>query len=150
MFDEVKKILVPVDFSEPSRTALRAACGIARRYGAQITLLNVYQIPGFVYPDGFMPASPDTMRELIEQTETALATQKASAERDGVASVVTKASEGAPFAEILGEAEAGAYDLIVMGTHGRTGLSHTFLGSVAENVVRRALCPVLTVRPPKA
>src|SRR4051812_19669981 len=86
----------------------------------------------------------------MQKTEEALQTLKASAHRAGAPRVATKSGEGRPYVEILAEAKASAYDLIVMGTHGFTGLTHAFLGSVAENVVRRAECPVLTVRPPKA
>ena len=149
MFHNLKKILVPVDFSEPSRRAVLLACDIAQRYGAEVTLLNVYQVPGFVYPDGFMAAGPETMRDLMAKTQEALDTLKASALRAGATRIVTKATEGTPHVEVLGEAKAGEFDLIVMGTHGRTGFMHAFMGSVAENVVRRSECPVLTVRAPK-
>ncbi|HWM86759.1 MAG TPA: universal stress protein, partial [Kofleriaceae bacterium] len=67
---------------------------------------------------------------------------------EGLREVGTNISQGVPFAEVVREAREGGFDLIVMGTHGRTGLRHALIGSVAEKVVRKAPCPVLTVRPP--
>ena len=80
----------------------------------------------------------------MDTIDDALASMKQNAEKNGVRSVSCKAVEGVPSMTIVDSAEQ--YDLIVIGTHGRTGLKHIFLGSVAENVVRRAPCPVLTVR----
>jgi nucleotide-binding universal stress UspA family protein len=144
----LKKILVPVDFSLASRHALKVACGLALEGDETLTLLNIYQIPGFVYPDGFMPAGPERMSDLMEKTNETLEALKQVAQRAGAKHVFVKACEGTPFAEIVSEAQAGNCDLIVMGTHGHTGITHAWLGSVAENVVRRASCPVMTVRLP--
>ena len=146
MFNEVKRILVPVDFSPCSKRALALACDIASRYDAQLTLLHVYQTPGLLYPDGFLPASPQVYRDFVDKIDDAMAELKRTAERGGVSRVLLKASEGFPQTEIIREAELSKSDLIVIGTHEHTDLKHVLLGSVAKTVVRRASCPVLTVR----
>ncbi len=142
------RILVPTDFSDSARNALAVACDLARRFDASVTLLNVYQVPGVIYPEGFIPASPETYNKLLDETAAALGALKAEAERLGCSRVETRALEGTVFDEIVREAKD--HDVIVIGTHGRTGVSHVLLGSVAEHVVRLAPCPVLTVRLPKA
>jgi nucleotide-binding universal stress UspA family protein len=142
----IRKILVPVDFSEPSREALRFACDLARRYEAQVTLLHAYQLPGYAFPEGYLVAGPASVNDLLGLVDKALAEARREAEAEGV-KVETRAVMGVAFAEIVRAAREGGFDLVVMGTHGRTGLKHALLGSVAEKVVRKAPCPVLTVRP---
>jgi nucleotide-binding universal stress UspA family protein len=89
------------------------------------------------------------LQELAEQTDALLERWKAEAIADGAPRVSTGKAVGEPAAEVVAAAEDGKYDAIVVGTHGRTGLAHVLLGSVAERVVRRAPMPVVTVRPRK-
>ena len=90
------------------------------------------------------------LQELAEQTEALLQRWKADALADGAPRVATDKAVGEPAAEIVAAAEDGKFDVIVVGTHGRTGFAHMLLGSVAERVVRRAPMPVITVRPRNA
>jgi universal stress protein A len=142
----IQKILVPVDFSEHSREAIRYACDLAERYGAALTLLHVLQLPPPpAGPDGallFEAQSFDALREPLEQQLRLLAQELTA--RGSTAD--SRLALGRPASEIVRVAAEGGYDLVVMGTHGRTGLGRALLGSVAERVVRRARCPVLTVR----
>jgi nucleotide-binding universal stress UspA family protein len=145
-----KRICCPVDFSETARAALEVACDLARRFEAELILLHAYPIPGYTFPDGSVVASPRMMQELADGAERHLAEWKAIAESLGAARVSTSKSVGEPAAEIVAFARDGGVDLLVLGTHGRTGLEHALMGSIAERVVRKARCPVLTVRPPPA
>jgi nucleotide-binding universal stress UspA family protein len=143
---DVRKILCPIDFSEHSRQALRMAVDLARRFGAELTLLHVYQMPGYFFPEGVVLAGPDVMRDLTERVERTMAEWRADASAMGIGEVHTQTAMGATSPEIVRTAEDGKFDLICIGTHGRTGLKHALLGSVAERVVRTAKVPVLTVR----
>src|SRR5690606_33682191 len=142
--------LVPVDFSAHSLRALHYAAELSKTYGAPLTLVHAYQTLNYALPEGYVFYSPEQLGELTSALEKQMAQSKSVAESAGASSVETKTLMGAAFSEILRVAEEESFDLIVMGTHGRTGLSHTFLGSVAERVVRQAPCPVLTVRASKA
>ena len=145
---EWKKILCPVDFSDASRAALRVASELARRFDGEVTVFHAYPLPGYTLPEGTVLPASGMLQELAEQTDALLARWKAEAVADGAPRVATGKSIGEPAAEIVAEAEDGKYDAVVVGTHGRTGLAHVLLGSVAERVVRRAPMPVVTVRPP--
>ncbi|MGA8891085.1 MAG: universal stress protein [Anaeromyxobacteraceae bacterium] len=147
---EWKKILCPVDFSDASRAALRVASELARRFDGEVTVFHAYPLPGYTLPEGTVLPASGMLQELAEQTDALLARWKAEAVADGAPRVATGKSIGEPAAEIVAEAEDGKYDAIVVGTHGRTGLAHVLLGSVAERVVRRAPMPVVTVRPSPA
>lgn len=147
---EWKKILCPVDFSDASRAALRVASELARRFDGEVTVFHAYPLPGYTLPEGTVLPASGMLQELAEQTDALLARWKAEAIADGAPRIATGKSIGEPAAEIVAEAEDGKYDAIVVGTHGRTGLAHVLLGSVAERVVRRAPMPVVTVRPPPA
>ncbi|MBI4510043.1 MAG: universal stress protein [Deltaproteobacteria bacterium] len=142
----IRKILCPVDFSEPARDALLFAADLAQQYDAELTLLHVYQIPGYAFPEGIVLAGPEVMAELMVRIDKVLGEWKSDAEGHGAMRVSTLSVQGAPWNEIVRTAREQGYDLVVIGTHGRTGLKHVILGSVAEKVVRRAPCPVLTVR----
>jgi nucleotide-binding universal stress UspA family protein len=143
----LNRILCPTDFSLPSEAALDTAIELARRFGADLEIFHAQDMPAYVFPDGVLPMSPEILASLERSSATEL---NRLAERARVAGLrVTTASVfGASYVEILRRAEETHADLIVMGTHGRTGLAHVLLGSVAERVVRRAKCPVLTVRSP--
>ncbi len=146
---EWKRICCPIDFSDTARAAMEVSVDLATRFGAELTLLHAYPIPGYTFPDGSVVASPKMLEELAEQAERHLAEWKREAERLGAARVEIAKASGEPASEIVAFAKERGTDLLVMGTHGRTGLTHALLGSVAERVVRRAGCPVLTVRLPE-
>ena len=142
-----KRIICPIDFSDASRAALEAAAEVAKRYGAKVALFHAYPVPGYTFPDGSFVASSKMLDELSEQAQRHLAEWKAIAEGMGIANVEIATAIGEPAHEILAFAKAQQADLLVLGTHGRTGIQHALMGSVAERVVRRSTCPVLTVRP---
>lgn len=148
----VKSILVPVDFSACSRTAVEHALFFAERFGARVHLLHAWDIPGYLRPDltvwtGDVTASlADHARKEAEQGMQKFMTE---CDLSGRANVTSEVISGTPHATIVEAADQLPFDLIVMGTHGRTGLSHLFLGSVAEGVVRHAKCPVMTIPRPK-
>ena len=144
-----KKILCPVDFSDASRSALEVASELARRFDGEVTVFHAYPLPGYTLPEGTVLPASGMLQELAEQTDALLARWKVEALADGAPRVSTGKAVGEPAAEIVAAAEDGNYDAIVVGTHGRTGLAHVLLGSVAERVVRRAPMPVITVRPAK-
>ena len=142
-----KKILVPLDFSAHSDEALRVACQMAETFGASVTLMNVFSPPIYPTPEGSYVALPTVYADLVAANNKRLEDTTASVKRDHPSLTVESCVlEGVPFREIVGFARKHAFDLIVMGTHGRTGLKHALLGSVAEKVVRKAPCAVLTVR----
>jgi nucleotide-binding universal stress UspA family protein len=144
-----KRICCPIDFSDASRAAMEVAADLARRFGSELMLLHAYPIPGYTFPDGSVVASPKMMQELADQAQRHLEEWRLDAEKMvGASRVTAEKAVGEPAAEILEAAKRMGADLLVMGTHGRTGLQHALMGSVAERVVRRAHSPVLTVRPP--
>jgi nucleotide-binding universal stress UspA family protein len=142
-----KKICCPIDFSDASRAAMGVAADLARRFGGSLTLLHAYPVPGFTFPDGSVVASSRMLQELADQAAKHLGEWRREAEGLGAPSVTATTAIGEPAAEIVGYAKEHAIDLLVLGTHGRSGLEHALMGSVAERVVRRARCPVLTVHP---
>jgi len=143
-----KRICCPIDFSDASRAAMEVAADLARRGGGELVLLHAYPIPGYTFPDGSVVASPRMMQELADGAERHLEEGKKDAEALG-ARVTTAKAIGEPASEIVAFAEEQRADIVVLGTHGRTGLEHALMGSIAERVVRKAHCPVLTVRPPR-
>lgn len=140
------RILVPVDFSAYSAEATRVATDLARRYDATLTLMHVYDPLAYALPDGFTPFPPLQHERLFEALQDQLAGAKAHALEAGAPRVATKLLQGSVAAQISEFAERGEFDLVVMGTHGRTGVKHLVLGSIAESVVRTAPCPVLSVK----
>ncbi|WP_242340587.1 MULTISPECIES: universal stress protein [Anaeromyxobacter] len=147
---EWKRICCPIDFSDASRAAMEVAADLARRMGAELWLLHAYPVPGYTFPDGSVVASPKMLQDLAEGAQRHLDEWRVSAEALGAPHVETAKEAGEPAAEIVAFARARGMDLLVLGTHGRTGIEHALMGSIAERVVRRAHCPVLTVRPPAA
>jgi nucleotide-binding universal stress UspA family protein len=144
----LKTILVPSDFSECSDAALRYGLELARRFDARLHILHVVQDP-LTQPwaaEGFSAPLFDMVEKWQNEAKARLATAVPAADANRVTIAATIAW---PFAEILRYAEEQEVDLIVMGTHGRGGVTHMLLGSIAEKVVRRAPCPVLTVRHPQ-
>lgn len=138
------KILVTTDFSEVSDLALEAAIAQAGRDGGEIELLHVYEIPAWLAFDTVV--APSVEERVREQITDALADRMERVKARGV-NVTTQQLDGRPWDEIARRAREGRFDLIVMGTHGRTGMRHALLGSVAERVIQRAPCPVLVVPP---
>jgi nucleotide-binding universal stress UspA family protein len=138
----IRTILHPTDFSERSRHAFRLACSLARDYGAHLVVLHVVPTPLAVYMEGVV-AEP--VSNYQEELQAQLCTLKPE-----FPEVVPeyRTVEGDAIHEILRYAMEHPCDLIVLGTHGRTGLSRLLMGSVAEGVVRKAGCPVLTVKTP--
>jgi len=142
----VSRILCPTDFSGPSTEALELAIEFARRFDAELVLFHAHEMPAYVFPDSVMPAAPTVLQQLEEVADAELRRSAARVRECGVPVRIASAM-GAQDLEICRYAEEMHADLIIMGTHGRTGLRHALLGSIAEKVVRRAPCPVLTVRP---
>jgi nucleotide-binding universal stress UspA family protein len=139
-------ILAPVDFSDEGRPALDAAADLANRHpGAKLTLLHVYQLPNLVLPEGYILASPQQLEALLAKVSEKIEQLRQRAVELGADTHVESVA-GVPWLEIVRYAEQNGVDLIVMGTHGRTGLRHALIGSVAERVVRHAPCAVLVVR----
>lgn len=147
-----KKLLVPCDFSACSEAALALAAGLARTHGAAVALLHVSDLPPNLDADARI-TPPDTDRALrVDEYVTRGATERleslARPLRDGGLRATVRAVTGDVAREILRAADDEGASAIVIGTHGRTGLSHLLLGSVAEKVVRAAKVPVVTVRLP--
>lgn len=143
----ISHILVPIDFSVHSRNALRYAAPMAEQFGASLRL--VYVVEPTVYPAdlGFgqvvLPGVEDELREKGAAELQELIRQEIGGSVKATAVVRT----GKPHQEILREAAEQKIDLIVVATHGHTGVEHMLFGSTAERIVRNATCPVLTIRP---
>jgi nucleotide-binding universal stress UspA family protein len=146
----LRRILVPTDFSEHSRKALMYAAAFAEKFGAEITLLHVYQNLPVFQPDAATggPSIIPPVDQLTGPVHAALEREIRESNLQGLG-VRHEMREGAPHEEIVQFAKDKETDLIIMGTHGRGWLAHVLLGSVAEKVVRKAPCPVLTVRHPE-
>lgn len=141
---ELRRILVPIDFSDCSRKALAYAVPFARQFGASLTLLYVVQMNYAVGEFGAIDF-PVPEKEMRANAERELAKLVAAAVPVPL-STETLVRVGRPVQEIVATAKEKEIDLIIISTHGHTGLKHILLGSVTENVVRYAPCPVLTVR----
>ena len=143
----IEKILVPFDFSEPAENALDFAKNLATSFGAAVEVLYVVPyLPAAALPIpelGAIPMASHTVDEMVAEAETRL--REALGDELGERAPSTTVKVGDPRAQIVVHAAAEGADLIVMGTHGRTGAARFLLGRVAERVVREAGCPVLTV-----
>ena len=139
----IRTILHPTDFSPSSESALELAGALARDYGARLVIVHVVE-PLAATIDGIVIPQPEQyfedLRRKLEQVRPL--------ERD--IPVQHAFVKGAPVPEILRTIRDEACDLVVMGTHGRTGLGRLLMGSVAEQIIRKASCPVLTVKTPLA
>jgi len=142
---EIKKILIPTDFSETSQAATKYAVELAKKFNAKIYLLNVIEDP-IVYMPMFESYALPPKEDFENFAETRLDNWILDEDK-GDLEIETKWVHGNPFVDILKFAKREDVDLIVVGTHGRSFTVHLLLGSVAEKVVRKASCPVLTVRP---
>ena len=144
----IQKILFPTDFSNESRPAMELAVEMARKFGAHLTLLHVWTDPLYIGAAGNAYAlAPEVLEQAQEEAEQALEKLRLEVAQAGVP-VEALTLEGIAADVILAMAHSQSMGLIVMGTHGRSGLTRLLLGSVAERVLRAADCPVLTVRPP--
>lgn len=143
----LERILLPTDFSEFAAPAVEYACEFAKRFGAELHLLHVIEEAApLVLPEA---GATGWVRDYAERAEKWARAQLAGMPGDLAAGVrvVRATRQGPAFLEIIRYAREKGCDLIVMGTHGRSGLAHVLMGSVAERVVRKAPCPVLTIRP---
>lgn len=144
---DLKRVLFATDFSDLAETAQDYACEFAARFGAELHVLHVLQDVMLMMPEpGSAFSLPQNyMLDLKQAAEKTLESIPSAAWCQGK-KVVRATRMGAAFVEIVRYAREHDIDLIVIGTHGRGGLKHVLLGSVAERVVRKAACPVLTVR----
>jgi nucleotide-binding universal stress UspA family protein len=144
---EIKRMLIPTDFSPTSDIAFNYAIDMAVRQGASVHLLHVIDDGSFAtaYPDGFYVELPGLRTQLIEEATRRLEQMAALCVEAGRPTTI-ETTVGRPARVIADTAKERGTDLIVMGTHGRSGFAHLVLGSVAERVIRTAPCAVLTVR----
>jgi nucleotide-binding universal stress UspA family protein len=143
----ITRILVPTDFSTGSRAALDLACDLGTRLGVPLLLMHAYALPAYPLPEGVVLATPEQAAQIVGKSSQALHLELELAKGRGVTAESTLV-EGDAFDTIMHVAKERDIDLIVMGTHGRRGVAHALLGSITEKLVRRAPCPVLTVRAP--
>ena len=144
------KILCPTDFSPGSQQALRAAIRLANRDRAELVLAHAWYVPPIAFAGEFA-FSPEVITELNEGAKAALDAAARAAAELGATRLTPRLIDGMPRHQIPALLEQDpAFDLVVMGTHGRTGLGRILLGSIAESIVRHAPCSVLTVRPDAA
>src|SRR5262245_10922053 len=142
------RILVPTDFSESSDAALAYARVLADKFGASLHVLHVFESPflaGGVTPELFIDDSPAVQSELLETAKSKLHHRVTPGDRE-LYRATTESVSGHGARAIVDYATERKMDLVVMGTHGRSGVAHLLMGSVAEKVVRSAPCPVMTVR----
>lgn len=144
----IDKILIAVDFSENSDYAFEYALTLAKQFNAEMTLMHVINEPvdlrGFYVPH----ISFEQLEKEIEDGAFKMMEKFCSARLSEFSNYKTAIVSGIPYEEIIRKAEEAGASLIVLGTHGRTGLDHLIFGSTAERVVRSASCPVLTIRLP--
>jgi universal stress protein A len=148
---EIRSILAPTDFSQHAEGAVHYACSLAERLGATLHLLHV--LPDVIVPVGPDPSlvtsvPPEYYSETEAQSREALA-RVIQPDWPKPAGLVIEVRWGDPVDGVVRYARDHGIDLLVLSTHGRTGLSHVLMGSVAERIVREASCPVLTIRNPK-
>lgn len=143
---QLRRILVPIDFSEVAKKALQYAVPFAAAFGAEIMLVHVVQPYVIASDNGYAPA------ELVVSQQELIAAAGAKLDRMCASDIGPRVRSrvlvraGVPWQEIVAIADETNMDLIILATHGRTGLTHALLGSVTERVVRHAPCPVLVVR----
>jgi universal stress protein A len=146
---DIRHILAPTDFSDYSKKAISDAFELARTFGATLSLLHVLEPSPYLGEFTLPTMGEELLGDLERQASAALAQVLPEAQQAKI-EVTRAVAIGSPAQKIVETAEAEHVDLIVMATHGRTGLSHLLIGSVAERVVRTAPCPVRTIRPPAA
>lgn len=145
---QIKKVLVPIDFSDYSKSSLRYAVNFAKQFNSVIYL--IYVVEPVIYPPDFSMgqiAIPSVNAEWDERAKEELERLAKTEIPEGV-KVKTILKNGKPFLEIIETAKEEDIDLIIIATHGHSGVEHILFGSTAEKVVRKAPCPVLTLREP--
>lgn len=144
----IKKILVPIDFSDYSKKALQYTVSFAKQFNSEINL--VYVIEPIIYPADLSMGQIVITKADIDYEEKAKEelTELAKTEISELLSYNIIVKTGKPFMEIIGTAKDIDADLIIISTHGHTGVEHLLFGSTSEKVVRKAPCPVLTLREP--
>lgn len=136
----IKKILVPIDLSSSTQLQLDFASSLARQYGAAVSLVHVHESPHHFAGGSFVDApAPDTSQIAAEFKQVRLPESSTPAEHVLLA--------GNPADEVVRLADEGQYDLLILGSHGRTGLARVLMGSIAESIVRRVRCPVIVCKP---
>ena len=146
---KLDRILVPTDFSDFSKPAMLYACAMAARFEAELHLLHVVPDPAMLVPE----AAAFSIETMQAQSESLVKDAQAALQKlptndwENKKTIVREVRVGAAFMEIIDYAREKSIDLIVIGTHGRSGLMHVLMGSVAERIVRKSPCPVLTVKP---
>jgi nucleotide-binding universal stress UspA family protein len=148
----IKHILVPTDFSEPALVAMKYARALAENFGASLHLLHVIEENSLDYFAWTSPVGSPAMASVqleMEKTARFQLEQMMTADERTKFELKIVTLVGSPFLEIIRYARSQNIDLIIMGTHGRGPIAHMLMGSVAEKVVRKAPCPVLTVRHPE-
>ena len=140
---KVTKVVVPVDFSEHSERALAYAVDLAKSFRAAVHLVHVYPVTAYAAPP--LIPGPVVVGQFRDESQRVFDELIARAKREYSPDLTGTLCEGVPHVEILRCASDVGADMIVMGTHGRTGFEHLLLGSVAERVVRGSTVPVLTV-----
>ncbi len=140
------KILVPTDYSAHSDEAIRTAVELASRNSASITVVNVYEPIDRLMPEAYWVVTPEQEKRVLASFQERLDKLEKQLRDRGTTEVTTQLLEGEPALRILSYARDNHFDLIVMGTHGRRGVKHLLLGSVAERVLRSAPCAVLVVK----
>jgi universal stress protein A len=146
---QLERILVPTDFSNFSRPAMDYGCAIAARFQSELHLLHVVPDPALLIPEAGVFSVEAMQAQSDELAKSALTQLNAlpGADWDDGKPIIREVRVGTIFLEIIDYARAANIDLIVIGTHGRSGLMHVLMGSVAERIVRKSPCPVLTVKP---
>ncbi len=145
---DIKKILVPTDFSESSEKSLLYGISLAEQYGAELYVLSAIDDRVFDDPLFVVYAEQEMRQNRKAVYEEYLSKVVAGIKRDHPKLAVQQVLRmGVAFVEIVDFARQEHIDLIIIGSHGRTGIAHLLIGSTAEKVVRKAPCPVLTVRP---
>jgi nucleotide-binding universal stress UspA family protein len=147
-----RRILVPVDYSEHSRHSVRVAAELAAKVGATVDLVHVSDRPTFASDGVMVRREGEEQRSLAdlvrENADSDMSAFLAKLELPEGAKVSHRLCNGEPAQRLVEEARTGGYDLIVVGTHGRTGVLHLLLGSTAERLIRLSPVPVLVI-PPK-
>jgi len=144
---DIHRILVVDDYSQTSRPAVDAAITIAKQFDSEVLLLHAWQLPNNVLPEWVVHEPGDAPQPIytLARARAARSMETAVGEtRHRYARVSGRAEQGDPE-DVIVDVAARGFDLVVMATHGRTGLSHMWNGSIAERVLRRVTCPVMTV-----
>ncbi|MFZ5895185.1 MAG: universal stress protein [Myxococcota bacterium] len=144
--ESFRNIVTLVDFSPASAHAVALGADLARRYAASLMLVHVYDPLPFALPEAPWLYTAEQQLRLISELEKSLSAQQREAEAVGAAHVSTRLLQGPPAATIAEFIDSNHIDLVVMGSHGRTGLKRLLLGSVAESVARAVSCSVVIAR----